>query len=52
MCLNPKQVAILLDQGWIIRVQSGASHEASVVKPDGTWRFCQDRQNVYLFIKN
>ena len=38
-----KQVAFLLDQGWI--VPSSASHAASVVfarKPDGTWRFCQD----------
>ena len=38
-----KQVAFLLDQGWI--VPSCASHAASVVfarKPDGTWRFCQD----------
>ncbi len=38
-----KQVAYLLDQGWI--VPSRASHAASVVfarKPDGTWRFCQD----------
>ncbi len=38
-----KQVATLLDRGWI--VPSRASHAASVVfarKPDGTWRFCQD----------
>jgi hypothetical protein len=38
-----KQVAFLLDQGWI--VPSSASHATSVVfarKPDGTWRFCQD----------
>jgi hypothetical protein len=38
-----KQVAFLLDQGWI--VPSRASHAASVVfarKPDETWRFCQD----------
>ena len=38
-----KQVAFLLDQGWII--PSIASHAASVVivlKEDGTWRFCQD----------
>ena len=38
-----KQVAFLLDQGWI--VPSRTSHAASVVfarKPDGTWRFCQD----------
>ena len=38
-----KQVAFLLDQGWI--VPSRASHAASVVfarKADGTWRFCQD----------
>ena len=36
-----KQVAFLLDQGWI--VPSCASHAASVVftrNPDGTWRFC------------
>jgi hypothetical protein len=36
-------VAFLLDQGWI--VPSSAWHAASVVfalKPDGTWRFCQD----------
>ena len=38
-----KQVAFLLDQGWI--VQSCTSHAAWVVfarKTDGTWRFCQD----------
>ena len=38
-----KQVAFLLDQGWI--VPSSASHATSVVfarKPDGTWHFCQD----------
>jgi hypothetical protein len=38
-----KQVAFLLDQGWI--VPSSSSHAASVVfarKPDGSWRFCQD----------
>ena len=38
-----KQVAFLLDQGWI--VPSCASPAASVVfsrKPDGTLRFCQD----------
>jgi hypothetical protein len=36
-----KQVAFLIDQGWI--VPSSASHAVSVVfvrKPDGTWRFC------------
>ena len=38
-----KQVAFLLDQGWIVPLC--ASHAASVVfarKADGTWRFCQD----------
>ena len=42
-----KQVAFLLDQGWI--VPSRASHAASVVfarKPDGTWRFCQDYRGL------
>ena len=38
-----------MDQGWI--VPSCASHAASVVfarnlKPDGTWRFCQDYRHV------
>jgi putative transposase len=42
-----KQVANLLDRGWI--VPSRASHAASVVfarKPDGTWRFCQDYRGL------
>jgi hypothetical protein len=42
-----KQVAYLLDQGWV--VPSCASHAASVVfarKPDGTWRFCQDYRGL------
>jgi hypothetical protein len=42
-----KQVAFLLDMGWI--VPSSASHAASVVfarKPDGTWRFCQDYRGL------
>ena len=42
-----KQVAFLLDQGWI--VPSRASHAASVVfarKADGTWRFCQDYRGL------
>ena len=42
-----KQVAFLLDQGWI--VPSCASHAASVVfarKADGTWRFCQDYRGL------
>ena len=42
-----KQVAFLLDQGWI--VPSSASHAASVVfarKADGTWRFCQDYRGL------
>ncbi len=36
-------MAFLIDQGWI--VPSSASHAASVafaLKPDRTWRFCQD----------
>ena len=44
---NSKQVAYLLDQGWV--VPSRASHAASVVfarKPDGTWRFCQDFRSL------
>jgi hypothetical protein len=44
-----KQVAYLLDQGWI--VPSRASHAASVVtvfarKPDGTRRFCLDYRGL------
>jgi hypothetical protein len=42
-----KQVAFLLDQGWI--VPSRTSHAASVVfarKPDGSWRFCQDYRGL------
>ena len=42
-----KQVAFLLDQGWI--VPSLASHAASVVfacKSDSTWRFCQDYRGL------
>ena len=42
-----KQIAFLLDQGWI--VPSSASHAASVVfarKADGTWRFCQDYRGL------
>jgi Reverse transcriptase (RNA-dependent DNA polymerase) len=42
-----KQVAFLLDVGWI--VPSSASHAASVVfarRPDGTWRFCQDYRGL------
>jgi hypothetical protein len=42
-----KQVATLLDRGWI--VPSRASHAASVVfarKPDGTWRSCQDYRGL------
>ena len=42
-----KQLAFLLDQGWI--VPSCASHAASVVfarKQDGTWRFCQDYRGL------
>ena len=41
-----KQVAFLLDQGWIEPLS--AWHAASVVfvrKPDGTWRFCQEAQD-------
>jgi hypothetical protein len=40
-----KQVAFLIDQGWI--VTSSASHSASVVLPDGTWRFCRDYRGLH-----
>ena len=42
-----KQIAFLLDQGWI--VPSSAPHAVSVVfarKADGTWRFCQDYRGL------
>jgi hypothetical protein len=47
-----KQVAFMLDQGWII--PSRASHAASVVfarKPDGTWRFCQDYRGLNAILQ-
>ena len=41
-----KQVAFLLDQGWIM--PSRASYDASVVfaNSEGTWSFCQDNRRL------
>jgi hypothetical protein len=36
-----KQVAFLLDQGWIVPYSASAS-VVFAGKPDGTWRSCQD----------